>query len=219
MGVFERSLWASSISRSSIFATRPSASRSATTALPGLVHRQPLVRPGVLVERAVGVEDVDHRQLLPQADFVVVRIVGRRDLHAAGAQLRLGPDVGDQRNLAVQQRQLHLAAVAGHVAQACPTAASIVRRRSARSSICFCNVRLVLRRRGGQPLRASSASALIKRRGRIGMHGHGRVAEHRFGPRGGDRHVRRLARLGIDHRIAEVPEVALRRSRERLRRR
>ena len=41
------------------------------------------------------------------------------------------------------------------------------------------------------------------------MHGHGRVAEHRLGPRRGDRHVRRLARLRVDHRVAEVPEVAL----------
>ena len=40
------------------------------------------------------------------------------------------------------------------------------------------------------------------------MDGHGRVAQHRLGPRGGDRHVRRLARLRVDHRIAEMPEVA-----------
>ena len=97
--------------------TRPCSSRSATTLLRGFVDRQALVRPGVLVERAVGIEDVDHRQLLPQADLVVVRIVGRRDLDAAAAQLGLGPLVGDQRNLAVQQRQHHLAAVGGHVAQ------------------------------------------------------------------------------------------------------
>ena len=50
---------------------------------------------------------------------------------------------------------------------------------------------------------------LVQRAGRVGMHGHGRIAEHRLGPGGGDGHVRRLARLGIDHRIAEVPEVAL----------
>ena len=36
-----------------------------------------------------------------------------------------------------------------------------------------------------------------------------RVAEHRLGARRGNRHVCRLARLWIDHRIAEVPEVAL----------
>ena len=65
----------------------------------------------------------------------------------------------------------------------------------------------------------SSRFGLVERRGRIGMHGHGRIAEHRLGPRGGDRHVRRLAGLGIDHRIAEVPEMALRRSRGTPRRR
>ena len=56
----------------------------------------------------------------------------------------------------------------------------------------------------------------VERGRRIGMHGHRRVAEHRFGARRGDRHVRRLARLGIDHRIFEVPEVALRRFVEHL---
>ena len=60
------------------------------------------IRPGLSLERAVEVEDVDHRQLLPQADFVVVRVVGRGDLDAAGAQLGLRPNVGHQRDLAVR---------------------------------------------------------------------------------------------------------------------
>ncbi len=93
--------------------------------LAGLLDRQPLVVAGVVVERAIGVQDVDHRQLLPLADFVVVGIVGRRDLDAAAAQLGLGPFVGHQRNLAIQQRQHHLAAGQGHVAQLDQAAASM----------------------------------------------------------------------------------------------
>ncbi len=54
---------------------------------------------------------------LPLADFVIVRVVGRRDLDAAGAQFGLGPHVGHERNLAVQQRQHQLAAGQRHVAQ------------------------------------------------------------------------------------------------------
>ena len=108
---------------------------SATTRSRALAIVSFAIRAGIVVERAVGIQDVDHRQRLPLADFVVVRVVGRRDLDAAGAQLGLGPLVGHQRNLAVQQRQPHLAAGAGHVAQLFQLG-SIVRRRSASSSSC-----------------------------------------------------------------------------------
>ena len=50
---------------------------------------------------------------------------------------------------------------------------------------------------------------LIERGGRLGMHRHGRIAQHRLGPRRGQGHALRLARLGVDDRIVEVPEVAL----------
>ena len=68
-----------------------------------LCDRQPAVRarplslsvPSALRMLIIG-------KLLPLADFVVVRVVRRRDLHAAAAQFRLGPFVGDERNLAVQ---------------------------------------------------------------------------------------------------------------------
>ena len=74
-------------------------------------------------------------------------------------------------------------------------------------------LRLAIGRRvflgGDRPAFAfNSLSSPLERGGRIGMHGHGRVAQHRLGPRGGDRDVRRFARLGIDDRIAEMPEVA-----------
>ncbi len=51
------------------------------------------------------------------------------------------------------------------------------------------------------------------------MNGNSRVAQHRFGPRGGDAHELRLARLGIDDRIAAGARSARRRFRESLRRR
>ena len=54
--------------------------------LAGLVAVQPLVRPAVFVDGAVGIEDVDHRQLVPQAAAIVVGIVGRCHLDRAGAQ-------------------------------------------------------------------------------------------------------------------------------------
>ena len=42
-----------------------------------------------VVERRVGREDVDDRQLVPLADFVVVEVVSRRDLDAAAAERRV----------------------------------------------------------------------------------------------------------------------------------
>ncbi len=47
------------------------------------------VLAAVLIDGAVGVEDVDHRQLVAQTASVVVGVVGGRHLHAAGAQLRV----------------------------------------------------------------------------------------------------------------------------------
>ena len=85
--------------------------------LAGHQHGHPLVLAGVGVQRAVGVEDVDHRQVLPLADIVVVRVVRRCDLHAAAAQFGLGPLVRHQRDLAIGQRQEEFSAGQGHVAK------------------------------------------------------------------------------------------------------
>ena len=80
----------------------------------GLHHHEAGVGARLGVERALGLQDVDHRQLLPQADVVVVGIVGRRDLHAAGAHLGLRPLVGDERNRSAEQRKPHLPTVLRH---------------------------------------------------------------------------------------------------------
>ena len=48
------------------------------------------------------------------------------------------------------------------------------------------------------------------------MHGHGRIAQHGLRPRGGNRHVVGSPGSRIDHRILEVPEMALHRLVENL---
>ena len=92
---------------------------SATTASRAFCHREAAIFFGhAFVECAVRVKNVDNanfRMALP--DLVVVRIVGRRDFHAAGAKFRLGPFVGDERNLAAGERQFKHHAALGHVAQ------------------------------------------------------------------------------------------------------
>jgi hypothetical protein len=52
------------------------------------------------------VEHVDHRQLVSQADFVVVEIVRWRDLHAARTELGVDVFVGDDRNAPAGEGQL-----------------------------------------------------------------------------------------------------------------
>jgi hypothetical protein len=53
------------------------------------------------------IEDVDHLQIVAAADFEVVEIVGRRDLHGTAAGLRVGVLVGDHRDRAPDQGQHH----------------------------------------------------------------------------------------------------------------
>ena len=74
--------------------------------LPRRLDRHPGVRAAAVVDAAVRREDVDHGQFVAQAARVVVRVVPRRDLHTARAQLRLGQQpVRDDRNRPVHQRQ------------------------------------------------------------------------------------------------------------------
>ena len=197
----------------------PSASRSATTRCAGLENDQARVRAGVVVQRAVGIEDVDHRQLAAAADFVVVRIVGRRDLDAAASPARAWPirrPPAESRGSTSGSRTLRPARAMSR---------SLIERRAAafggaRAMSASCASMSARSFRGrGDSFSFSSRFDAVQCGGRIGMHGHGRVAQHRFGPRGGDRDELGLARLRVDHRIAEMPEVAGRRFRETLRRR
>ncbi len=72
-----------------------------------------LVQRAVEVEHLGGrqhvgvlVEDVQQRQVVALAHFVVVEIVGRGDFHAAGAEFRVAIIVGDDRDAAANQWQL-----------------------------------------------------------------------------------------------------------------
>src|SRR5450830_273130 len=65
---------------------------------------------------SVLVEDVHQRQVVALADFVVVEVVGRGDLHAAGAEFRVAIVVGDDRDTPANQWQLDELADQGLVA-------------------------------------------------------------------------------------------------------
>ena len=55
----------------------------------------------------VFVEDVQQRQVVALADFVVIEIVGRGDFHAAGAEFRIAVVVSYDRDAAANQWQLY----------------------------------------------------------------------------------------------------------------
>ena len=173
----------------------------------GLHHREAGVGARLCVERAVGLQDVDHRQLLPQADVVVVGIVGRRDLHAARAHLGLRPFISHEGNRPAEQREPHLPTVLRHRREgfehgqqvAMPHLKVLDRP---------VDIGMLLGRCGGT-LFTQRLLRLGKRSGRRRVHGHRRVAKQRLGPRRGHRHAGRLARLRVDDVVADVPEVAL----------
>ncbi len=63
------------------------------------------------------VDDFDFGQIVPFARFEVVGIVRGRDLHDAGAELRIGQFVENDRDLAMHQRQHHRLAVQVEIAR------------------------------------------------------------------------------------------------------
>ena len=157
--------------------------------------------------------------MLPLPDFVVVRIVGRRDLHAAGAQFGLGPHVGHQAELAGSKRQHQLAAGDGHVAQLAQLRQQLPPAALATSSSCRLKLRLLLVRGIGQPVFAARRSACPS-----AAAGSGCTATAVSPSMVSGRVVAMVTCVGspgprIDHRIAEVPEMALHRPRETPRRR
>ena len=125
----------------------------------------------------------------------------------------LGPLVEDERDRPVEQRQHDLAAVPGHVAEAGEVPSRIGRVQIVAPPLFEgLDRRLEL----GRFFRRRDLLAAAKVRDlpdelavRVGMHGHGRVAEHGLGPRRGHDDVLRLARLRVDDGIAQVPEVPL----------
>ena len=65
---------------------------------------------------ALDVEDADLRQVVATADFEVVEIMRRRDLHRAGTLFRVGIIISDDRNPATDQRQDDVLADQRHIA-------------------------------------------------------------------------------------------------------
>ena len=55
-------------------------------------------RRRVVVDLRVQRQDADRRQVVPLPDLVVVEVVRRRDLDAAGAEFRIDVVVGDHRD-------------------------------------------------------------------------------------------------------------------------
>ena len=173
----------------------------------GLLDREPLVGPRLGVERAFRVEDVDHRQRAAATDVVVVGIVGRRNLHAAGAHLGFGPLVSYERNGPAEERQADMPAGLRHRSE----------RLEVREDVAATGREVIDGRVEIGVFLDRRCCSLFPKRGlggvegesRGGVNGHGGVAEERLGPRGGHRHALRLARLRIDDVVADVPEVAL----------
>ncbi len=80
--------------------------------LPRLEAVEAFVRAGVLVHLRDFVHHVDLRQVVAQAGLEVVGIVRGRNLDRAGAELGIGENVvGDDRDLAIHQRQQDVLAV------------------------------------------------------------------------------------------------------------
>ena len=170
---------------------------------------EPLVRPGHVVEgtvRGEDVEDADCRRV-SRPHLVVVRVVAGRDLDAPAAEFRLGPCVADERNRPVEQRQADHAAVPRHIGQSFQALqvrlAAVFQPRKfgfERGFVFFPGA--------GRPL-PRSGDQLVQGGARVGMAGDRGIAQHGLGPRRGDDDVGGLARPRVDHRIAQMPEVAL----------
>ena len=87
---------------------RQSAQRDGDRLERRLRHR--IVAVGGGQDRRVLVEHVQHRQRVALAEFVVVEVVRRRDLDAAGTELRIDIGVGHDRHQATRDRQAYRAA-------------------------------------------------------------------------------------------------------------
>ena len=124
-------------------------------ALGGLLDLEAGVRAAGRGDAAVLADGLDGLQPVRAADVEVGEVVRRRDLEGAGAELGVDALVGDDLELAPEQRQ------------------------------------------GGR-LADEVLVALV-----VGVHGHGGVAEHRLGARGGDGH-----RAAAVDRVADVVERA-----------
>ena len=169
-----------------------------------------LIVASVGVEGPVVVEDVDGADLevaLPH--HVVVRIVGRRDLHAARAELRLGPLVEDQRDLSVHEREHdRLAGLGhGHELEEVGEVRLAARLEAFQLGLGVWALLVVGLGQLGASLLDEAVEGLLG----VRVRRHRRVAEHRLGAGRSHGHELGLSRTRVVHWIAEVPEVPLHR--------
>ena len=82
---------------------------------PGLVPVHAFVLTAQGIDLALVVQHPDDLQVMPQAHLEVVGIMGRRHLHAAGAEFHFGIVIGHHRDGLIQQGQDHILAHNGSV--------------------------------------------------------------------------------------------------------
>ena len=74
---------------------------------------------GLLIEASVIVDDVEHRQIVPQTYIIVVYVVGRGNLEAACSEIHLHIRVLYNRNFLIYKRYKHLLALEPVVSLIC----------------------------------------------------------------------------------------------------
>ena len=173
----------------------------------GLRDGESGIRSGVFVERPIGPENIDHGELVPEPDFVVVGIVSRCDLDTARAHLRLGPFIGDQRDGSLQEWKFDESAFTSHARQGLEGLESL-RSQFTEPFEFRGDLRAFLGRRLGS-LGLEFPFGRVERSGRIGVDCHRRVTQERFRPSRSHDEVGGFAFLRIHNSIANVPEVSL----------
>jgi len=140
--------------------------------------------------------------------------MGGRNFYAAAAHFWLRPDVRDQRNRPVHQRQHDLPAIESHVPEDAQRRQGlitpgdqVIQLSSEERSVLVSRSFNLLTLLGDQ---------VLEGRSRIGMHRDGGVAEQRFRPGRRDLNRFRFPRQGVEYLITNVPETSLHRFVENL---
>ena len=174
---------------------------------PRLVAIETSVRSSRLRKRAVCFEDIDNVNLIlmPPPDLVVIRVMGRGNLHAAAAELRLGPLIADQGNRPVEQGKHHHPPSRCHLCEFIQSGqVTLTAGLEARELLLY---PLPVAIRSFRKIFTSPPQQFVKTTPGIGMTSYRRIPQHGLRTRGGDRDKLRLTRLRVDHRIADVPEM------------
>ena len=170
---------------------------------------EPLVRPGPVVQRTIGMQNVDNTDLFAVAapDLVVVGVMARSDFHTTAAQFGFRPFIADERHRAVQEREAHHTTGPGHGCE-------LFKLRQMRLASFFepghfgFQLAAFFWAGSGQAL-LCFANEFFQRPAWVGMAGDRRIAQHGFRPRCGNHNVLRFAGLRINDGIAQMPEMSL----------